>query len=83
MVQIIALIDMNGPMRYSDLEDALGGVSDSTLTSHLEDLVDTGLLERRSYNRVPPHVEYSLTSRGQEFNRRLQPLLDWIARISN
>lgn len=78
-LQIVALLDANGPMRYNELQDALGATSTSTLAQHLEDLADAGLVERRSYDEIPPHVEYALTPRGRELEERLEPLLEWTA----
>lgn len=78
-LRIIALLDANGPMRYTELQDALGATSTSTLADHLGDLADAGLVERRSYDEVPPHVEYTLTQRGRELGASLEPLLAWTA----
>lgn len=76
-MQIVALLGVNGPTRFTDLEDALDVTSTSTLSDHLADLADEDLIERRSFDEVPPRVEYSLTPRGRELEGRLQPLLEW------
>jgi DNA-binding HxlR family transcriptional regulator len=76
-IQVIALLGADGPMRYSDLEDRLGVTSTSTFADRLDDLADAGLIERRSFDEIPPRVEYSLTARGRELESRLQPLLEW------
>lgn len=78
-LRIIALLDAHGPLRYTELQDALGATSTSTLADHLEDLADAGLVERRSYDEIPPHVEYALTERGRELDASLEPLLEWTA----
>lgn len=78
-LQIIALLDANGPLRFTEIEAALETTSSSTLTEHLEDLTDAGLIERRWYDESPPRVEYELTERGRELNARLEPLLTWMA----
>lgn len=76
---IIELLDANGPMRYTELQDALGTKSTSTLAKVLDDLVDAGLVERRRHHEIPPRVEYEITPRGRELDARLEPLLEWIA----
>jgi DNA-binding HxlR family transcriptional regulator len=76
-MQVVALLGANGPMRYSELEDRLGVTSTSTFADRLDDLREEGLVERRSFDEVPPRVEYSLTPRGRELEERLQPLLEW------
>lgn len=78
-LQIVGLLGANGPMRYGDLEEVLGATSSSLLSNRLEELTDAGLIERRSFNEVPPRVEYSLTPRGRELESRIQPLLEWAA----
>lgn len=79
-MQVIALLGAEGPTRFSELEAALGVTSTSTLSDCLADLVDEELIERRSFDEVPPRVEYSLTPRGRELETRLQPLLEWASR---
>lgn len=78
-LQIVGLLGANGPMRYGELEDVLGATSSSLLSNRLEDLAETGLIERRSFDEIPPRVEYSLTPRGRELEARIQPLLEWAA----
>lgn len=77
-LQIIALLDANGPLRFTEIEAALETTSSSTLTEHLDDLADAGLIERRWYDESPPRVEYELTERGRELNARLEPLVTWM-----
>lgn len=78
-MRIVALLGSRGPMRYSELEDVLEVTSTSTLAERLDQLAEEGLIERRSFDEVPPRVEYSLTHRGRELEERLQPLLEWAA----
>lgn len=79
-MRVVALLGANGPTRFNELEETLGATSTSTLSASLSELVEEGLIERRSFDEVPPRVEYSLTPRGRELERRLQPLLEWAAR---
>lgn len=78
-LQIVAILGARGPTRYSELSDALGATSSSLVAKRLEELTEADLVERRSFDEVPPRVEYSLTAHGRELERRLQPLLDWAA----
>lgn len=81
-MRIIAVLGANGPTRFSELEERLGVTSSSTLTERLEELAAAELIERRSFDEVPPRVEYSLTRRGREFEERLHSLLEWVSRTS-
>lgn len=78
-MQVVALLGTNGPTRFGELEEALGVTSSSTFSDCLSALVEENLIERRSFDEVPPRVEYSLTPRGRELEVRLQPLLEWAA----
>lgn len=66
---------MNGPLRPSDLERNLKGLSAKTLAERLHDLKEWNIVSRHSFPEVPPRVEYSLTPLGKE----LQGVLDTLA----
>lgn len=51
--------------RFCELERSLGGISPRTLSLRLRDLEENGIVERRTYNEVPPRVEYALTKKGE------------------
>ena len=68
----------SGPQRFSGLRRQIGGVSERMLAQTLQGLESDGLLLRRDFQTVPPHVEYELTPMGHEAARRVDALLDWI-----
>lgn len=78
-LRIVGLLGARGPMRYGELEEVLEVSSTSTLADRLDQLAAEDLIERRSFDEVPPRVEYSLTPRGRELEHRLEPLLEWAA----
>lgn len=53
------------PRRYGELKRLLPDITERILILHLKELVDDGLLARKSYGEVPPRVEYTLTERGK------------------
>ena len=61
----------DGDRRTNELLKALPGISSKTLTLRLRDLETHGLVERRVYAEIPPHVEYSLTDKGKQ----IQPVM--------
>ena len=76
---VLALIALkSGTLRFSALRRKMGGVSERMLAQTLQQLEGDGLLIRRSYPVVPPHVEYSLTDLGQEAAAHVEALADWI-----
>lgn len=60
-----------GDRRTHEFLDALPGLSTKILMQRLRELERQGLVERRIYAEIPPHVEYSLTAKGRE----IQPIL--------
>lgn len=76
-MQLICVIGAIGPARYGDVEETFDGVSSSTLSTRLDELVEAGILSREQYAEIPPRVEYELTETGEELGRHLEPLLEW------
>ncbi|MCY7784024.1 winged helix-turn-helix transcriptional regulator [Bacillus sp. N13C7] len=58
--------------RYNEIKTFLGGISQGSLTKQLRELEADGLINRKVYPEVPPRVEYSLTSKGEQ----LIPIID-------
>ncbi len=73
---MIALQD--GTHRFGELRRKVTGVSERMLAQTLQWLESDGLVERRTFKVVPPHVEYSLTPLGEEAAVRVASLADWI-----
>ena len=69
-----------GPIRFTELERAIEGVSRRMLTLTLRNLERDGLLIRTVYPTVPPRVEYRLTAMAQELYESLVALTRWAER---
>ena len=65
------------PMRFSDLQKAIPDISQKVLTSTLRNLEADGFLVRKVYAEVPPHTEYTLTSRAHSVMAACRPMVDW------
>lgn len=63
--------------RFCELQDALGKVNPSTLSSRLKMLEETGLVSRSQISDVPPHVEYRLTEMGAELRNVINEITRW------
>jgi DNA-binding HxlR family transcriptional regulator len=61
---LIILALKPGPLRFTHLRKAVPGVTPQVLTQSLRDLQRNGLLVRKSYDEIPPRVEYGLTDLG-------------------
>lgn len=75
---LLLLVLLDGTQRFSELRRKVNGVSEKMLAQTLRWLQEDGFVDRRSFNTVPPHVEYSLTPLGREVAQRVESLADWI-----
>lgn len=67
----------NGPLRFSELEASLTGISPKTLTERLSALLESELIERTIKNSFPREVRYTLAPKGRELGAILQDLYRW------
>jgi len=64
---LIVLRDLaHGACRFKTLEHSGEGISPSILTSRLRELEEKGIISRKSFNEIPPRVEYTLTEMGRD-----------------
>ncbi|MEU6563352.1 winged helix-turn-helix transcriptional regulator [Nocardia nova] len=68
-----------GPLRYSDLQTSIPGISQRMLTQTLKHLERDGLATRTAYPEVPPRVEYELTDLGRSLLDAVTAMAGWAA----
>jgi DNA-binding HxlR family transcriptional regulator len=78
-LELLYQIGANGPVRFTELKRSLD-VSSATLSARLSELADAGFVERRSYDEMPPRVEYTATARLRDLKPALYHLLAWAER---
>jgi DNA-binding HxlR family transcriptional regulator len=77
---VLVLVALQGrTRRWGELRRNVEGVSEKMLAQTLKTLERDGLVARVALPVIPPHVEYSLTERGDELVDLLHPLLGWVA----
>ena|SRR5918995_1115449 len=79
---LIPLCCSTKPVRYKKFRETMKGISSKTLAYRLRELEEGGILERHSYNEIPPRVEYNLTPKGQELVESVIDLLQWMRKWS-
>jgi DNA-binding HxlR family transcriptional regulator len=79
---LIPLCCSTDAVRYKKFRETLKGISSKTLAYRLHELEKSGILERHSYNEIPPRVEYRLTAKGQELVESIIDLLQWMRKWS-
>ncbi|MFC8519933.1 winged helix-turn-helix transcriptional regulator [Streptomyces sp. NPDC057257] len=70
----------HGPIRFTELERSIEGISRRMLTLTLRNLERDGLVTRTVHPTVPPKVEYELTPVARELHETLLRLTDWAER---
>lgn len=75
--RIICVLNYMDTLRYSELRSEMTNITDAVLAAKLKELIADGLIERKSYDVVPPKVEYSLTKRGKSVIPILQSICAW------
>lgn len=67
---------LEGKKRFGELKSETGA-SQKSLTIHLRELEEEGILTRQSFPTVPPKVEYTLTDIGYSLAPVLEVMAQW------
>jgi DNA-binding HxlR family transcriptional regulator len=71
---------MDGPLRFSEVAQAVPELSDRLLSERMKELEARGIVERTVISGPPLRVEYSLSRMGQELEPALTELQHWAKR---
>lgn len=66
-----------GTKRFGELKRSVGSISQKVLTTNLREMEEKGLVVRRVYPEVPPHVEYGLTDLGKSMKPIIDAMRNW------
>lgn len=75
--RIICVLASQECLRYSELRNEMVNITDAVLASTVKELVSDGIVSRKSYDEIPPRVEYSLTKKGKSVVPILQSICKW------
>ncbi len=70
----------SGPMRFTELKNTVGGISQKMLTATLRGLERDGFVTRTVFPTIPPRVDYELTDMGKDLLAPVRALGDWARR---
>lgn len=76
-VLILRDLNLNGTMRFKELQRSIGKISQKVLTSNLRAMEESGIVHREVFAEVPPRVEYSLTNLGSTLRPVLNAMQAW------
>lgn len=75
--RIICVLANKGTLRYTQLRKEMVNITDAVLASTLKQLLHNEIIQRKSYDEIPPRTEYSLTPRGRSVVSILQSICMW------
>lgn len=75
---VIEELGSGGEMRFTQLRDRIGNVSQKMLTKTLRELERDGLVTRRVHPVVPPRVDYKLTKLGEALGEAVCGIWLWV-----
>jgi DNA-binding HxlR family transcriptional regulator len=71
---------MDGPLRFSEIAQAVPEISDRLLSERMKQLEARGIVERTVLPGPPLRVEYELSAMGRELEPALSELQRWAKR---
>ena len=72
-----------GASRFSEIIARVDGLSDRMLAQRAKELESAGLLAREVIPTTPVQIRYTLSERGEDLLRSLQPVVEWEQRWRN
>ena len=75
--RIICVLAAKKVLRYSELRKEMGNITDAVLASSLKELISNDIVIRKSYDEIPPRVEYTLSEKGLSVVPILQSICKW------
>lgn len=73
---LVLVVLQSGTKRFSEIRREI--VSERMLSETLKQLEADGMLVRKSFDTVPPHVEYTLTDWGKQASDKVADLVEWL-----
>ncbi len=75
--RIICVLAEMDTLRYSEIRKQMCNITDAVLAATLKELIADEIVRRKSYDEIPPRVEYSLTPKGRSVVPILQSICKW------
>ncbi len=79
-ILVIEMLGEKGKMRFTEISQHIGDISQKMLTVTLRSLEADGLVHRKHFPEIPPRVEYELTATGKSLLPHIDGLAEWAVR---
>lgn len=76
-VGLIIFSLINSPMKFSDMEHFIPGISSRLLNERLKYLEKEGLINRRIFDENPIRIQYELTRKGIDLQHTFIKIGEW------
>lgn len=76
----ILVVLMDGPLRFSEIAQAVPELSDRLLSERMKELEARGIVSRTVHPGPPVRVEYGLSEMGRELGPALAEIQRWAQR---
>jgi DNA-binding HxlR family transcriptional regulator len=73
---------LNGATRYTEIINAVPGLSDRLLSERLKELEAEGIVTRVVFPETPVRIEYLLTAKGRDLGEVTDAVTAWASRWS-
>jgi DNA-binding HxlR family transcriptional regulator len=73
---------LGGETRYTDIINAVPGLSDRLLSERLKELEAEGIVVRHVHPETPVRIEYHLTAKGRDLGEVTDAVSAWASRWS-
>lgn len=75
--QVLYELCVNDIVRFGQLKKNLPSITNTMLTSTLRELEADGVIVRKQFNEIPPHVEYSFSQKGRDLIPIFYAMMNW------
>jgi DNA-binding HxlR family transcriptional regulator len=76
-ILVVELLSHKGRLRFSEIGQHIGDISQKMLTVTLRSLEADGLILREIFPEIPPRVEYELTPLGMSLIPHIESMTNW------
>ncbi|MFP4229893.1 MAG: winged helix-turn-helix transcriptional regulator [Candidatus Nanohaloarchaea archaeon] len=67
----------NDELRFSEIKEAVGGITNKTLSNNLDRMQEQGMVERKVENQKPVKITYELTDFGERLIPLVKEMVSW------
>lgn len=76
----ILMVLLQGASRFTDIAQAVPGLSDRLLSERLKELEAEGIVTRTLHAETPVRIEYQLTDKGRDLSSVAEAVGEWAER---